>query len=133
MQKCFALFLFLGTVCQAQMINETGSSFVYKKYSAKIAKARLLVDSLMKGKRIPGLSICVAKGNQIIWAQGFGYADIENNTPVTLQSRFRIGSISKTLTALALGKLIDENAIHLSDPIQKYVPYFPEKKYPVTL
>ncbi|MBL7996497.1 beta-lactamase family protein [bacterium] len=100
---------------------------------AKIETAQKLIDSLMKEKSIPGLAVCVSTKDKILWAQGFGYADIENKVPVTLQSKFRIGSVSKTLTALALGKLIEQNAIHLSDPVQKYVPYFPEKKYPVSI
>jgi serine beta-lactamase-like protein LACTB, mitochondrial len=133
MKKLLTFLLLINSLCKAQTIDQTQTVFIDKKFSTKIERAQELIDSLMKGKNIPGLSVCVAKQNQIIWAQGFGYADLENKVPVTLQSKFRIGSISKTLTALALGKLIERDAIHLSDPVQKYVAYFPEKKYPVTI
>ncbi|WP_338869864.1 serine hydrolase domain-containing protein [Spirosoma sp. SC4-14] len=133
MKKLLVVLSLLSSICNAQTIDQKKALFVDKKYSAKIAIAQKLVDSLMREKSIPGLSVCVSTKDKILWAQGFGYADMENKVPVTLQSKFRIGSISKTLTALALGKLIEENAINLSDPVQKYVPYFPEKKYPVTI
>lgn len=133
MKKLLILLGLLSSKCHAQTTDQTKTFFADKKYSAKIVIAQKLVDSLMREKNIPGLAACVATKDKILWAQGFGYADLENRVPVTLQSKFRIGSISKTLTVLALGKLIEENAIHLSDPVQKYVPYFPEKKYPVTI
>jgi serine beta-lactamase-like protein LACTB, mitochondrial len=133
MSKLIMLLLLLSSICKAQTIDQTQTLFVDKKYSTKIFAAQKLIDLLMKERSIPGLAVCVSTKDKTLWAQGFGYADIENKVPVTLQSKFRIGSISKTLTALALGKLIEQNTIHLSDPVQKYVPYFPEKMYPVTI
>jgi serine beta-lactamase-like protein LACTB, mitochondrial len=133
MKILFLLFLLPANIGKAQTIDQTKSLFVNKKYSAKITRAQKLIDSLMKEKSIPGVAVCVSTKDEILWAQGFGFADIENKIPVTFQSKFRIGSISKTLTALALGKLIEQNAIRLSDNVQKYVPYFPEKKYPVSV
>jgi CubicO group peptidase (beta-lactamase class C family) len=133
MNKLLILFLLLSSICKSQTINQTQNLFLDKKHSTEIGKAQKLIDSLMKEKNIPGLAVCVSTKDKVLWAQGFGYADIENKVPITLQSKFRIGSISKTLTALALGKLIDESGIQFSDPVQKYVPYFPEKKYPITI
>lgn len=133
MNNLLILLLLLSSLCKAQVIDQTQARLIDKKYSNRIATARKLIDSLMKDKNIPGLSVSVATKNKILWAEGFGYVDIENKVPVTVQSKFRIGSISKTLTALALGKLIEEDAINLSDPVQKYVADFPEKNYPVTI
>ena len=133
MKRVLIFCLLLSGICHSQMIDEGKTIFTAKRFEEKIAKGQKLIDSLMNEKGIPGLSICLATKDQIIWAQGFGYADLENKVPVTLQSKFRAGSISKTLTSLALGKLIEENAINLSDRVQKYVSYFPEKQYPVTV
>ncbi|WP_164851454.1 serine hydrolase domain-containing protein [Larkinella soli] len=81
---------------------------------------------------IPGLSICVAASGQILWAQGFGFADLENRQPVTLQSKFRIGSVSKSLTSLAVGRLVEDHRLDLDAPIQRYLPDFLPKQYPIT-
>lgn len=78
-------------------------------YSKEIKLARDSVQKLMTKRGIAGAAVAIAVNNKIIWAEGFGYADIENKTPVNpLTSKFRIGSIAKSLTATALGKLIDE-------------------------
>ena len=59
-------------------------------------------------------------------------ADLENRVAVTPNSRFRIGSISKSLTAAALGRLVEQGKLDLDAPVQKYVPEFPKKKFPIT-
>ncbi|MBK8984435.1 MAG: beta-lactamase family protein [Ignavibacteria bacterium] len=114
-------------------IDQSKSIYSNIEYTFKIEKAQKLIAGLMTEKNIPGLSIAIGTKNEIVWAQGFGFADLENKTPVKINSKFRIGSISKTLTALALGKLIENGQISLSDIVQNYVHYFPEKKYPVTI
>src|SRR6476646_7677944 len=100
MKRLTSFLLLLSSVCYGQKIDQTQKLFADKNYSAKIAKAQDLVRALMKEKNIPGLSICLATGDHIIWSQAFGYADLENKLPVTLESKFRVGSISKTLTSL---------------------------------
>lgn len=79
-------------------------------------------------RRIPGLSVAVGRGGELVWAEAFGVADLETSTPVTRASVFPLGSTSKILTSLALGVLIDEGKIDLDAPIQRLVPSFPIKK-----
>ena len=69
----------------------------------------------------------------IVWAEGFGWADIENRVPVAPGMRFRIGHVSKALTSAAVGLLREKGRLHLDDEIQTYVPAFPRKQWPVTL
>ncbi|MFZ1322422.1 MAG: serine hydrolase domain-containing protein [Ignavibacteria bacterium] len=126
------LILFLN-VCSSQTIDLSEEEYSNGKESDKIIEAQRLIDSLMTEKKIPGLSVCVGTKDEILWAQGFGYSDPENKIPVKLNSIFRIGSISKTLTALALGKLLENNRMSLNDSVQMFVSYFPNKKYPVTI
>ena len=91
------------------------------------------VQKWMEESEIPGLAICVSCDGEIVWSEGFGFANIEHRVPVYPdKTRFRIGSISKSLTAMGLGILMDQGKIDLDDPVQTYVPYFPEKEYPVT-
>ena len=95
-------------------------------------RARELVLDRMEEQGIPGLSVAVGVDGEIVWAEGFGWADLENRVPVWPSTRFRIASISKSLTAGAVGKLMEEGKLDLDAPVQAYVPSFPEKAWPVT-
>lgn len=86
----------------------------------------------MATSRIPGLAVAVAKDGAICWSAAFGLADLENAVPVERDTIFRFASISKPITAVAVMQLVERGAIDLDAPIQRYVPSFPEKKWPVT-
>ncbi len=134
MLKYTSIILFLlSKLCFAQTIDDAGTNYSNQYFESEISDAQKLITELMAENGIPGLSITVAKNDNILWAQGFGFSDLENKIPVRLNTKFRIGSISKSLTSLALGKLMEEGKIKLSDTIQKFVQYFPKKKYPITI
>jgi len=97
------------------------------KYATVVAESRALVDSIMRARNIPGLSIAVSVDGEVVWSEGFGYADLEQRTPVQTTTKFRIGSISKPLTAAGLGLLYERGLVDLDAPVQRYVPSFPEK------
>lgn len=80
----------------------------------------------------PGLAAAVAVDGKVVWAEGLGEADAENHTPVSPDSRFRIGSLSKLLTAAAAVRLVEEGKLDLDAPVQRYVPSFPDKGQPIT-
>jgi len=126
-------FLLINAICFSQNIDETESIYINPEFETKIKEAKSLIIELMSEKSIPGLSITVANKNKILWTEGLGFADLENNIPVKINSKFRIGSISKSLTSLALGKLMEEGKISLSDTIDKLVPYFPKKNHQITI
>jgi CubicO group peptidase (beta-lactamase class C family) len=100
-------------------------------YRATIAAARQLVcDSLVP--RIPGLQVAVAVDGRLVWSEAFGYVDIERRVPVTRTTQFRIGSVSKPLTAAAVALLVEAGKLDLDAPVQRYVPTFPRKPWPIT-
>ncbi len=101
------------------------------KYPDVIAASRRLVcDSL--ASRIPGGQIAVAVDGHLVWSAAFGYADETRRAPVTRTTQFRIGSVSKPLTAAAVGLLVEAGRLDLDAPVQQYVPDFPVKRYPIT-
>jgi CubicO group peptidase (beta-lactamase class C family) len=103
-------------------------------YSNAIQEGHRLLDSLQQAGKVPGIDVAVAIDGEIVWSEGFGFADLEHQAPVIAgKTRFRIGSVSKPITAAALGKLIDKGEIDLENAVQTYVPYFPEKAYPITV
>lgn len=73
----------------------------------------------------PAISAAVAHCGRVVWAGASGWADIESNTPATTQTRFRIGSTSKSLTATALARLVQSGAMQLDAPISEYLQPLP--------
>jgi CubicO group peptidase (beta-lactamase class C family) len=82
---------------------------------------------------IPGLALAVAVDGKIVYSEGFGYADLEERVPVWPTTKFRIGSVSKPLTAVALMQLVEAGKVDLDAPVQKYVPSFPDKGAVITV
>jgi len=103
-----------------------------KGHREAIEEARRITVGLVSEQKLPGLAISVSVDNKIVWSESFGFADLENRAPVTAQTRFRIGSISKLFTAAAAAKLHEQGALDLDAPIQKYVPSYPQKESPIT-
>lgn len=97
-----------------------------------VAEARALIREIMEAQGVPGASVAVGVGADIVWSEGFGWADVEQQVPVTPLTRFRIGSVSKTLTASGLGLLLERGEMDLDLPIQEYLPDYPVKRWPVT-
>src|SRR5689334_19219256 len=103
------------------------------KWAGAAEQARQIVRARMSENNLAGLSIAVGVDGEIVWTEGFGFADIENRAPVTPSLRFRTGTASIVLTSAAIGLLSDEGRLKLADEIQKYVPDFPHKQWPVTV
>lgn len=94
--------------------------------------ARVVLDSVMTAHSIPGLSVAVGRGSRVLWSEGFGFADLTHGVPVNPLTKFRVGSVSKPMTAAALGVLLEADRLDLDAPVQRYVPSFPEKRWPIT-
>ncbi|MGD9268187.1 MAG: serine hydrolase domain-containing protein, partial [Desulfobacterales bacterium] len=71
------------------------------------------MERLRKDNRIPGLSAAVLQNQQVVFAEGFGYADLENRIPVTADTPFNIASLSKTFAAAILMKLVEDGRLDL--------------------
>jgi len=81
--------------------------------------------SSLDGKVAPGVAILVSKDGNIIYQNGFGYADIEKKQVVKPDTKFRIGSITKQFTASAILRLQEEGKISVTDKLSKFIPDFP--------
>ena len=138
-RKCFGAaavvlcgILALGLTPLAYGQAATAAAAHEKDYSQAEQNARAVAKELL-GRGIPGLSLAVAVDGHIVYSEGFGYADLEERVPVWATTKFRIGSVSKPLTAVALVQLVEQGKIDLDAPVQKYVPAFPEKNGKITL
>ncbi len=110
-----------------------GVSFAQEPSADQLTKG---IDSLVapqfQGNQ-PGISILIAKKGQVVYKKAFGSANIELNTPMQPDMVFRIGSITKQFTAVAILQLVEQGKISLQDSVQKYIKDFPSKGYTVTI
>jgi serine beta-lactamase-like protein LACTB, mitochondrial len=97
------------------------------------ALARARLDTLWQSNAVPGISAAVASRGRIVFSGGAGFADLDNMVPATAVTVYNIGSVSKPNTAVAVMQLLEQGKVALDDPIQKYVPAFPDKGRPITI
>jgi D-alanyl-D-alanine carboxypeptidase len=91
---------------------------------ATAATLQKTVESLQSGKSFPGLSVAIAFPDGQVWTGQAGKAVLATRTPVTADTLFSFGSISKTFVAALVGRLAQQGTIGLDDPLAKYVPTF---------
>lgn len=107
-------------------------SFITISTFAQKEKAEAEIDSIMKKRSVVGLSVAVIKDGKLSYAHSFGLKNVENNTPLTDESIFRIASISKSFSATAIMQLVEAKKLALSDDFSSLVgfkvrnPKFPE-------
>ncbi len=94
------------------------------------------IDSLlrteMRRREIPGLAAGIVRGRDVAWVNAYGQANLESAVPTRPETVFRLASVSKPITATLLMSLVEQGRLDLDAPIQRYVPAFPEKPWPVT-
>lgn len=101
--------------------------------SEQIARIEQVVAEAREQGRVPGLSVAVATGGELRWSRGFGTADLEHSVPAKPETVYRLGSVSKPITAVAVLQLAEAGKLDLDAPVRTYVPSFPEKPWPITL
>ncbi len=97
-------------------------------------RADAILHNLSVTQEVPGMGVTALKEGRIVLQKGYGYAHMENKTPMdAVASKCRVASISKCITGLALGKMVEQGILAWDDSVYKYVPYFPKKRYDFTL
>jgi CubicO group peptidase (beta-lactamase class C family) len=132
-QVLFITFIFLFQVIfTGPCLLAKGNSGDTTKYQEAIKRFEEYVNERMAFDRGVGISVGFIK-DDFIWVKGFCYADLENKTPTKAESAYRLASITKTFTAIGILQLVEKGKIDLDAEVQTYVPYFPKKKWPVTV
>jgi len=96
-------------------------------------KAEQMFNEVAALPYIPGINVAVADSNGVIWAEGFGYANLEDNTPMSPVTKMRIGSVAKVITTAALMQEVERGEIDLDADIRTYVPEWPETHAKITI
>ncbi len=128
------LTLIIATFLMVQRPSGPRASFFAfgQLSSAQLTEIERVIRAEMERQKIPGLSIALVTEHRLQWAKGFGYADLENSVPATERTVYRLASISKTITAVAVLQLVERGKLDLDAPIQRYCLAFPEKPWPIT-
>lgn len=95
-------------------------------------RIRRTAETELNQSGAPSLQIAVARDGQVIFEAAYGLADLEQNVPATVHSRYRSASVSKWMTATAALALAERGELDLDAPIQRYCAQFPEKSSPIT-
>lgn len=132
------LTLALLSACASSPVPPQKPQQSVNNYDFVRQKLNWIIAQEMKKNRLSGLSIALVEGDNIVWQQGFGFADKDHNMMVTPQTRFRAGSLIKPLNAIALLTLEENNSIDLTSPVQRYLSDFsPPSRYqnrtPITI
>jgi len=82
------------------------------------------IEQHIAHRGVPGLSIAIVLDQEIVWAKGYGYSDLEKKIPATPSTVYRIGSITKLFTSTAILQLRDQGKLRLDDPVSLHLPWF---------
>lgn len=121
-KKAIWLFVFVFCLALAPVSGCGGSKG--KDYSATIEQITTLIEKRMQENEVMGLSIALVDGQNVVWSQGFGYADKENDIKATAETIYEIGSVSKTITATAIMHAQDNGLLDIDYPLTEYLPEF---------
>ena len=117
----------------ANAVSSVTQSTPLPKWTGAVERGREIVRGGLIAQNLPGISVAVGVGGDVVWAEGVGWADLEKRTPVSPYVRFRTGGISMALTSAAVGLLLEQDKVNLGNEIQLRVREFPDKQWPVTL
>jgi serine beta-lactamase-like protein LACTB, mitochondrial len=103
-----------------------------RAYAKEIAAVRPVVLRMKRAFGAPAVAVAVAADGRLVWSATCGFADRKRRMGVARTTQFRIGSVSKTLTAVTAARLYQQRRLDLDADVQRYVPDFPRKSSPIT-
>ncbi|NQY28917.1 MAG: beta-lactamase family protein [Flavobacteriaceae bacterium] len=107
---------------------------VFGQQDVGFKKADRVLKKLVRKKKVPGIAITITKNGETQFSKGYGYADLDRELLVNPATTiFRVGSVSKPISATGLAKMVAKNQLKLSDSIYDCVSYFPKKEYGFTI
>jgi serine beta-lactamase-like protein LACTB, mitochondrial len=109
------------------------TAYALSSAKSQIAAARRIVQELLAADPIPALSIAAMRHGELVWSEAFGMADVELAVIATTAHRFRLGSVSKIITATLAAQLASKGLVDLDAPISQAIPDLPAQHHATTL
>jgi CubicO group peptidase (beta-lactamase class C family) len=128
MQIVRVLFLLLALVAQSSAAEPATEGFVAERLD-RIDRA---IEAEIKAGKIPGAVALIVRNGNIVYHRSFGYADIAAAKPMQNDAIFRIASMTKAITTVAVMTLYEQGLFQLNDPVAKYIPEFASPKVVVS-
>ncbi len=123
-QRCLLLLILLGiTLSQLVMAHAEGPKPVPKWQLTEPADQ--LIQTHRSKFSIPGISVAISQQGKLVYSQGFGYRDQERQLAATPQTRYRLASISKSVTSVLAMILVERGALDLNQNLHHYIPKYP--------
>lgn len=119
--------------CFLILLSFTASGWAHAQDRSIEQQLLPVIEAHIGKPSVPGITMAIGKGNDIVFLGAYGIANMETGAKVTPETKMRVGSVSKVLTTALIGKLWQEGKLDLDVPVQQYVPFFPEKRWPVTI
>ncbi len=104
--------------------NDRNAASQERKYPLTAEMLDRFVRREMADKQLPGISVALVDGSNIVWQKSYGFADPKTKTPITADTVFRVGSVSKLFTDIAVMRLVERGKLNLDAPVTKYLPDF---------
>lgn len=112
----------------------TFSTTIAQSEHHKYKEIDRITKKLVRKKKVPGIAISIISNNNLVYSEGFGYADIGQHQSIDPAATiFRIASVSKPIASIGLAKLYSDHEVNLDTPIYNYLPNFPKKSYDFSL
>lgn len=104
-------------------ITDAQNHYVDSAFTFAVVEAGKMLTEAHKELQAPAISVAVGMGNKLAWASTRGYKDIDKGEKADTNTSFRIGSVSKAITSVVLGKLLQQQKLELDKPVQHYASY----------
>ena len=124
MMRTFVVGALALSLVTAPLSAQTGGPAADPDVQGAIRLFSAWLDGQIAYRELPGVVVGVVADQDLVWAQGFGFADIETRGPMEPDTRFRMASHSKLFTATAIMQLREQEKLQLDDPVSNYLPWF---------
>lgn len=132
---CYLLFepIFIHNFGRTEMpiLDDIQPKTIYSD-AKKLRADEILKEEFTKLKT-PSLSVAIGRNDSLIWSNSIGYADVNGNILANNQTKYRVGSTSKTLTSIGLGVLLQNKVLNPNSKVKDYVPYASEELSKLTV
>ena len=118
------VIVMIAIAVQALFVQVTGAvttaGLPQSSDAERLARLEKLLEDLRQELKIPAYSAAIVKDQKVLWAKGFGYADVENKIPATEHTPYHLASLTKTFASTILMQLVQDGKVKLDDPVSKY-------------
>ncbi|MEO1981237.1 MAG: serine hydrolase domain-containing protein, partial [Fuerstiella sp.] len=108
----------------ADVVSPRADAAAVTDYTAVVAKLKSAIRHEVEQKQLPAFSVSLVDNDRVVWSDGFGFQDAEKKTPATADTVYRVGSVSKLFTDIAVMQLVENGQLDLDAPIESYLPDF---------